>query len=151
MEGHLEPVQLVGAQEVNGVKPFLDGAQAVFDDVKRKMLGGGVLQVGDQPPHRGGGSLKLCRKCRVVSVGFKLNVVSHLSSVDVHSLEHGEVFEPHDELLLVLHELVGNGGMGEHVVEVGDQRPVAVFLHHVLAAVHDLMVVLLDVPEGVEG
>jgi hypothetical protein len=45
-------------------------------------------------------------------------------------LEHRQEVEPHEELLLVLHELVGNGGVGEDVVQVGHQRPVAVVLHY---------------------
>ena len=137
MERYLDGVHLVRPQEVDRVKPVFDGGEALLDHIESQLAGGGVLQVGDQGPHGAGARLQLRREGGVVSVGLELNVRFHLSHIDVHPLEHREKVEPHVEEPLVLHEPVGDGRVGEDVVEVGDEGPVAVVLHDVLGAVDD--------------
>ena len=48
------------------------------------------------------------------------------------TLKHLEEVEPHGEQDVVSHEPEGDGRMREDVVEVGDERPVAVVAHHML-------------------
>ena len=74
----------------------------------------------------------------------------HLTSVHVHPLKHGQEVEPHRELFFILHKLVRNGGVRENIIEVGYKRPIAVVLHYMLPTVHDLVIVLLNVAEGVQ-
>ncbi len=128
VEGNFQSIQLIRTGEVDGVEPASERGQAVVDHVARKVARGGVLEVWHEAPHRGGGRLQLCREGGVVGVGLKLNVGLHLARIHVHALEHGQEVEPHEELFLVLHELVGDGGMGENIVQVGHQRPIAVVL-----------------------
>ena len=48
-----------------------------------------------------------------------------------------------------MHESVGNRRVGEDIVKVRDERPVAMILHHVLRTVDHLVVVLLLFPQSV--
>ncbi len=59
------------------------------------------------------------------------------ADVEIHALEHFQKVEPHGEQRVVTHEAEGDGGMAKHVVQVGDEGPVAVIPHDVLGAVHD--------------
>ena len=128
VEGNFQSVQLVRPGEVDGVEPAAQGRQAVLNHVARQVPRRGVLEMGHQAPHGRCRRLQLRRKCGVVGVRLELYVGLHLAGVDVHALEHGEEVEPHEQLLLVLHEFVGDGGVGQDVVQIGHQRPVAVIL-----------------------
>ncbi len=129
VEGNFQSVQLFRTGEMNGVEPAAQRVQAVLYHVAREMPRRGVFQMGHEAPHWRCRRLQLCREGGVVGVRLELDVRLHFPRVHVHALEHGEEVEPHEQLLLVLHELVGDGGVGENVVQVGNQRPVTVVLY----------------------
>ena len=121
----------------------------------------------NKSPHWTCGSFQFSRESCIVSVGLKFYVRFHFTDIDIHALEHGQKVKPHVQQLLVLHEPICYGGMGEHIVEVRHQRPVAestlmysdnifcwtsdlpVVSHHVFCTVHHLVVVLLGITQAV--
>ena len=79
---------------------------------------------------------KYCSKLSRLKIYFQiklLTMIPNLSSNNPYlTLKHLEEVEPHGEQDVVGHESEGDGRMREDVVEVGDERPVAVVAHHML-------------------
>lgn len=122
---------------VDGVQPLLQRRQAGGEDTSGEVRGIVVNKMRYECPHGVRASLQFGTERRVVGVRFKLHVLRHLPLVNVHALEHGEKREPHVQQRVVEHEAPRDRSMREHVVQVAYQRPVAVVLHHRLAAVDD--------------
>ena len=143
---------MLGSGEADRFHPLPDGPDHLADDVLRQLPVGVRLDVRHHRPHGGRRRLELPRKRRVVRARLELDVRTADAHVLVHALEHLEEAEPHGEQRVVAHELVGDGRVREHVVEVGDEGPVAVVLHDVLGAVDDAvdgaMLVLVLVAGG---
>ena len=75
---------------------------------------------------------KYCSKLRRLKIYFQIKLPNLSSNNPNLTLKHLEEVEPHGEQDVVGHEPEGDGRMREDVVEVGDERPVAVVAHHML-------------------
>lgn len=87
-------------------------------------------------PHRSRRYLELCRERSIVRLRLKLNMLTELAMIEIHSLEVGEEVEPHDHQLPVGQELVGHLLVSQQVDEVADNGPVNVLLHNVIGTVY---------------
>lgn len=81
--------------------------------------------------------LKYQKKIALINIKKKKRLATNFT------LKHGQKREPHLQQRIIRHELQRHRSVGENIIQVGDQGPITVILHHGLPAVHNIVKILI--------
>lgn len=128
--------------QINSVQPVLQISHTAHHHLLGQLRMSHIVQMRYNRPHRIGARLQLTRERRIIRTRLVLDVCADLAQIDVHALQHGQKLEPHVDQVVVAQKHERHRFMRQNVIEIGDERPIAVLLHHAFRTIDDVVKVL---------